>query len=1059
MLKLGNTAEVNMPKLAEYRVIWSGSEAVYRLHYPDGRTEKITEEAGNLQVWSEWLQNCHSFAFEGQNGRLNLLKEGRGNDNYWYAYRRQGQRTAKKYAGRNHQLSLAHLEELAQVLELSGLPSTNQNDAKRAKSTSQKDNLVPQKNLAKFDFPPLLAPKLSLPRLHTDLIQRPRLLSWLDSVLERKLTIVSAPAGFGKTSLVRQWIEASRNSRPNQAVPAAFPAVGWLSLDANDNDPGRFWRYLIAVCQTIDPRLGQESLAALQAFAQSPFEVQSWETILVALLNELAHLKEGGILVLEDFHTITASYLYQFHMIIISRTDPRLPLARWRALNELGELGRNDLRFQPAEAKLFLEQNLQLALPVGAVTALDQKLEGWAAGLRLVTLALQRRVSTQEVLAYLEDFEITNQHTILEFFVNEVLNAQLPHLQDFLMRTSLLERLTGSLCQAVTGQAASDKLLDQLARANLFLEVSDQKNQWYRYHALFAEAMQHEARHRLGPAVVLEVLDKASHWYEEHAQLEDAVETALAGQQWRRAANLIEQIITSHPRGGMTPVEIYTLRRWLEQLPRPVLNEHPVLILNNALALLFMAMSEPVSPLTTNSILQLLDMAETAFKASNNLARLGEVTGFRALLATQRGDTLQAVAYAKQALQWLAPDELVWRSWSLGVLGGETYWEGDLNTARDLLLKARAIGELEGNRFYLRANAGMLSGVYGASGELQQAAFYINSSLKEAREEGDRDDVAHAQIGLAQLSYEWNRLEEGYQQAQEALELARLFADDEIEVEAILMLAAIQIAWGQTEAGLERLSRLLTKLQPVLSPLLYRLYHQARASQARLYLLAGEYQAAEQWRQSRATGESNKLPRLQYIREEILAARIRLAGHENEAAQAALQTLLATTQAKGQGRNHLEIQLLMALSYAETGQPEKAINLIREAANFARPQGYVRLFVDLGPAMEKLLALVVKKLNGEKTTATYLRKLLGAFDRPHRPAYPDSNSRRQVEPLSRREEKVLRLVAAGQTNPQIAQELVVSVNTVRSQIQSIYRKLDVNNRQAATEVARRLHLL
>lgn len=1053
-----------MPKAAKYRVDWSESETNYQLHYPDGKGEPVTPD--DFQKWSEWLKICPSFSFSGQNGSLNLLKEKRGEDIYCYAYRRRGQEVLKKYAGRVNELSISRLEELAQLLNQSAQNLSDEKDQFAQEIASSKD--VPQKNSIKFDAGLLLAPKLNWPRLHSGLIQRERLLNWLDYALERKLTVIAAPAGYGKTTLVRQWIE---NRTLNASENSIFQKIGWLSLDANDNDPSRFWHYFIAACQIFKAGFGEHSLAALQAFTQPPFEPQSWETILTNLLNELSQLEKGGILVLEDFHNISSPYINQsfeflvdhlppqFHLIIISRIVLFLPLARWRAINELGELSRADLRFQPAETKLFLEQNLQLTMSVEAVERLDQKLEGWVVGLRLIALALHGRLPTSQIAGYLENFEITNQRTILEYFVSEVLKAQPLDLQDFLLRTSLLDQLTGPLCDVVTSRVDSEKLLEYLADTNLFLDVSDVASQWYRYHALFAEAMRYEAKRRLGAKIVEEVLERAGQWYEQQGKLNEAIEAFLAARQASHAAELIEQFIKNQPRGGMKALEINNTRRWVEQLPEEILNEHPNIQFNYALALLFEAMTGPFAPASLLKLEQSLGKAEVSFRAANNLAKLGEVMAFRSLLVIQNGDLKQVVEYATKALEWLPPNEVAWRSWSMGVLGSEAYYRGDFATARQQLLEARALGEIEGNRVYQRANAGMLCSVLWATGESQQAVFYINYILREAREDKDPDDIAHAQAGLAHVSYEWNKLDETRQQAEEALELAQQLNESEVETAATLMLARIDTILGQPEAASKRISNLLAQLQPNLSPNLNRLYHYVKSTRVWFYLQTGEITLAEQWRQNLQNDEKSELPLLEWERDAIMAARVLIAHNQSAEALKNLQTLLKSAEAGERRRNAVEIKLLLALAHYQLNELENAVSLVKEVALFAKTQGYVRLFLDEGPNMEKLLTHIVKTVSRDKSLANYLKMLLQAFNPTRPPLQTANNIQSLVEPLSRQEEKVLRLIAAGQTNPQIANELVVSVNTVRTQVQSIYRKLNVNNRQAASETARQLHLI
>ncbi|HEX2916503.1 MAG TPA: LuxR C-terminal-related transcriptional regulator [Chloroflexia bacterium] len=1049
-----------MPKAASYRLSWEENENSYLLNYPDGTVRNALQ---NAQSWHEWLEKCSSFAFVGRQGRMNLLKEARGGESYWYAYRRQGRRIHKKYAGRSLELTLERLEELAHLLEHSEDPLVA--DPESLPVDSSPTVGVTQNRTGRVSSATLLAPKLSLPRLHSDTLLRPRLLALLDSSLERKLTLVSAPAGFGKTTVVRQWLDAHQAS---SASNPAFPPVGWFSLDKADNDPTRFWRYLIAACQNFGNNTGQAALVILEAVTQPVFDAHAFESVLVALLNELSRLERGGILVLEDFHHITAPYLQQtfeffldhlpprLHLIIISRTKPHLPLSRLRAMNELGELNALELRFAPAEARFFLEQNLKVTIPAEILSRVDEKLGGWAAGLRLLSFSLNQKTAPEAIIRYLEDFQPGSQRNILEYFVNEVLNAQSEEMQDFIIRTSLLDRLTASLCEAVSGQASSAMFLEKLAHANLFLDVSEGVGLWYRYHALFAEATQQEARRRLGDAGVRQVLSRAGKWYEENGLLEQAVEATLGAGDPERAASLIEQVLSDHAPGGLQAIEVHNLRRWVEQLPRPVLDNHPVLHLNYAVALLFVAMPSQPSAMTLSLMTQSLDTAEASFKAVSNLAGLGEVMAFRSLLARQRGDTKKAVEYALLAQEWLKPEEVAWRSWSLGVLGTEAYLQGDMVTAAERLLRARTLGQIEGNNAYLRANAGMLSGVYGASGELHQAAYYIRQVLEEARAEDDPDDISHAQVALAQLSYEWNQLDEAAEQAQEALELGQHFAHDLIEVEATLTMARIEAANGQITAGLARVGSLLTRLQPHLSPLLFQLYHKARAAQARLKLLEGDFWSVEQWQENRLRDNPiENLPLLQRESDEILIARLWIAQGKYDRALAALEELFAPAMKAGRRRSALEIQLLISLAYNASGRQAEALQLIRSVLAFTRTEGYIRFFLDEGPFMAKLLTQASRTINDDRNIKLYLDTLLEAFNWPSHP------KREQLlpEPLTRQEEKVLRLLAAGQTNPQIASELVVSVNTIRSQVKSIYRKLDVNSREEARETARRLHLI
>ena len=748
-----------MPKAAQHRVVWSAEHAGYMLSYPDGKQAL----SATVEDWAAWQTACRSFAFDGQQGRLTLLKESRNGETYWYAYRRQGTRTRKKYAGRVADLSIERLETLAELL--------SQPAKSEAADTALDVHSLPSVPQSVSPTPPspLLTVKLSAPRLHSDTIERGRLRTRLDTGLERKLTLVSAPAGFGKTTVVRQWIAQREGD-------AHFPAVAWLSLDAADNDPHRFWRYVIAACQAFEAGIGDATLAALRMLSRPPFESESTEAILIPLLNDLAGLKTSAILVLDDFHNITAPYLQQMlgffvdhlppilHLSILTRSDTLLPLTRLRAMNELCEVRATDLRFAPDETQAFLGHGSTMPLSAETLDRIEEKLEGWPAGLRLLAVALHQRVPAQTIAHYIESFG-GSQHAILEYFVSEVLNAQPAAVQEFLLRTSVLERLTGPLCDAATGRTDSVHLLATLARANVFLEVSDDAAHWYRYHALFAEAMQHEAQHRFSQEALRAVWQRASRWYEEQAMLAEAVEAALHAQDPERAATVITRMVEQQR--GLQNIDMHTLRRWLEILPGAVLNTHPALCMAYAVALLFVTQPAQPSPTIRTQIDQALDAADTGFRSAENMPKLGEVFAFRALLARQRDDIPYADECAMQALDWLPPDEISWRSWSLATLGSTALYAGNLTTARSLLTEARVLGERDGNRVYLRANSGMLSGVYGESGELRQAEVNVRQVLTEARDEGDLDDVAHAQLGLASVAYEWNELGAAQLAAQE----------------------------------------------------------------------------------------------------------------------------------------------------------------------------------------------------------------------------------------------------------------------------------------------------
>jgi len=1025
---------------------------MYDLYEQGDRDHPLLQ--GGDELWFAWLATHTSFSFQGKHGQLNLLKEARprGEEGYWYAYRRQGKRMGKKYAGRSKDLTIARLEAIAQafgVLMSETLPIPDGSLPIPSSSHSQV---------------PLLASKLHLPRLHTSLISRERLLAQLDVGLERKLTLLSAPAGFGKTTLMSQWIA-------NRSEHGHLPPIAWISLDATDNDPVRFWRYVITACQAFQPDIGQPALELLSSMPQLPFKLPPLETVLTMFLNALALHMHSRILVWEDYHVITSPQIHEtvtflldhlpatLHLVIITRIDPPLPLARLRVQNDLYEVRAGDLRFSPEETAAFLQQTITYPPSVETMEQLEARLEGWAAGLRLLALSLHKCKSQQEIEQSILTFAGSHR-PLLEYFVTEVLNAQLEPLQTFLLQTTVLGRLTGSLCDAITGRSDSEQLLETLDRANLFLEPLDGAGQWYRYHALFADAMEQEARHRLGEDALRELSHKASQWYEQHGMLSEAIGMALRAQDSERAAGLIERLTETQYINEVN--EFHTLHRWLKQLPEVTLRQHPALCLGYATTLSFIfAPTRPTAAALTQ-LEELLDMAEQGWRLEGNTPRLGEVFALRSLAARQRGESVQSLTWARQALASLPAEELPWRSVSLNVVGIEELLSGRLDTGRKAILESHALSEAVGNRYGTRATTNMLAGVYFEQGELHRAAECYRQVLAEAREQEDRDDIGHAQLGLAQLFYEWNELETAQLAAQEAFDLGQQLADEEFRTQAILVLARVEHARGESTSALRRLAALLSQMPLHSSPLLYRLLREVRAEYARLQLATGELSAVQRWVSNRFH-DDEALPSTQQAREELLVARWLLAQGKVEEALDILVVLLDTAQQAGRIHSALENQVLMAQAYAARRQAQEARQMLQTVLSLTYAEDYLRLFLDEGDAMASLLRTLLPHLR-EKPLIAYLQNILRAFAQER--AGQDSGSTSApldrtlpVETLSGQEQKVLRLLAAGRSNAEIAQELIVSVNTVRTQVQSIYRKLNVNNRVAASEMARHLRLL
>lgn len=587
------------------------------------------------------------------------------------------------------------------------------------------------------------------------------------------------------------------------------------------------------------------------------------------------------------------------------------------------------------------------------IEQLAGRLEGWAAGLRLLLLTLQGQTAQDKLEQRLANLakgpEHQNTHllsypqrAIVEYFIIEVLHSQPEPLQLFLLQTSMLSRLSSSLCDRVTGRQDSSALLTMVERAGLFLESLDGpelSEQWYRYHALFAEAMRDEAQARLGEARLRELSLLAGHWYEEHGLLVEAIEAALYAQDYARAATLIEQVCEPE-----NFYEVHTLLHWLGRLPEEVLRPHPALCFYYALALLFTQAEAETVPLKTERMEEVLQMAEAGWRSSGNLPRFGEVLAFRAMITWRHGEMKQAAEYASQALELLPAvnvkrqdkgrsERLEWRSVCLAVMGMEAMDERTLTEARQLLEESYEIGAGSGNRAFTRATLMMLASVDLAQGVLHQPAEYMRQVLSEARAENDWGDVTYALFGLSGIYYEWNDLAAAEQQANEANELRQFDMDAEMRELSLLRLALVQHMRGESGLAQQQLVSLLVRLQMIVSPHILPLLLESQAWLVRLQLTMGNLVAAERSLTAFVHYERYRSS-FQRAKQELLQARLLLAQGEGQAALSLLEQLLSIARAKAQIRDGLEMQVLMALAYASCKRLQEARQMPRIIGEF-----------------------------------------------------------------------------------------------------------------------------
>ena len=884
----------------------------------------------------------------------------------------------------------------------------------------------------------LLHTKLMKPGLHSAVVQRGGLLARLDASLIKKLTLVTAPTGFGKTTLVSMWI-ASR------AVKSA-----WVTLDENDNDPARFWTYVCSALRSFDSTVGKSTLSALTT-PQPP----SFQALLSPLINDLERLKETCVLVLDEYHAITSaeisdglSFLIQhlpdaLHLILVSRNEPSLPLGILRARGEMLDVGAADLRFDESETRMFLGEILSAELPSAIVTKLQERTEGWAAGLRLAALSLQNR-NPKEIEKFIQDFSGSHRY-VSDYLIKEVFEGQTESIQSFLLHTCFFNRLTASLCNAIRGTNNSASMLEHLDRDNLFIVQLERGGDqiWYRYNPLFAESIQYLARQRFDETTVKMLFEKACDWYEYHGLLDEAIENALTAKLFGRAVKLIEKFIEIHDLS-----EMLTLSRWLENIPQHEILLHPIICFTYAQIILYS--TDRFAPATANRIEPFLRTAENIWREEGNHQSLGQLLSFRGIVVWWQGDIQKAFEYARQSLNELAEYDMLWRGNSLLILGYEALNAGQILDAQDVILEARALLGAAQNIYGVLAAAQMLSEIFYWQGELEQSEQLNQQILTDAvGDESMLDDQGIAFLNLAHIAYEKNDLEQAEQCAARALDLGQQRANEMLQVRATIQIAYLYSAKGDSSRARELLKSLEAKIK---IPVLLR---DLQNAQALLSIRANEISSLEWWVRI-VSVENQNILHLQKESEAFTLARLQIAEGRAGEMLDALNKWEKDAAEKGRVRSQIEALCLEALAYPLNSS--KAVKPLIEALALGQTKGYRRIFLDEGNRMAALIRAILPSLPN-RTLNLFATTLLHSFSPDAAAHLMATRSTVQNEALSQQELRVLRLLAAGLSNADIAQELVVSINTIKTQVKSIYRKLNINSREEAREAARQLKLL
>ncbi len=1092
-------------------------------------------------TWREWLAHSDAARFRFEAGALRFTAGRRMQQGAWHWYAMQN------HQGRRREIALGTVAELtpeclrqaaealARVDEPSEMrttrraaghakstagdvPSTTRPDA-RARGMPKNDQVLLGADadvVTASRSIPLLATKLFIPRPRPDLMPRPRLLAQLEAGVRRPLTVLAASAGWGKTSVLSAWCAASRrdyseggNSRP----------IAWVSLDAGDNDPVRFWTYILTALNEAYSGMTEDALSLLR-LSQSP----ALEGVLTLLLNAVSALSIEVVLVLDDYHLITnaavhtsLTYLLEhappsLHLVLATREDPPLPLARQRAQGAVTEMRAADLRFTPEEATQFLTATLGSPLSDDVVQTIEVRSEGWIAGLQLATLSLHGRTGEQ-VESFTAAFAGSNRY-IVDYLVEEVLARQPPEVQTFLLRSAVAERFCAPLCERLLdkddiaatsidtvssrrstpadalGPTPTHSILEQVERANLFLIPLDDERHWYRYHHLFADALRSRLR-KADPGLYGELHSRASAWFEAHGLISEAVQHALTAADFERAAAMIEEHSLIVGMGG----QVETVIGWLHALPEPLIRARPRLCLCNA-ALHFMI--GPGQPEEQNARMRDAAAAVATWRQADAKepelpAVLGMLAFVRAVFVLFSGDLERSVADAQEACDLLSETDSLWYTLARYYVGRAYLATGDATAATEHALRTTIEAlRTSGNAYMALSGTRMLADLMRLQGHLRAAAATYEASVGVDATSQFMEEYLFDLIycfGLGEVLLEWNELSGAERLLTQGMHLHErwVFGAHWI-TKGYLVLARLQQARGEVAAAVATLDAFaaLGERRHFVAALRAR----GEAMRAQLALAQGSLVKAVHWAQGCGLSAADaELPVLPFLREReyMTLARVLLAQGQSEPggpylreAEQLLARLLADAEATSRGLSVLEILLLRALAQRTRRDTRGALGTLARALALAQPEGYARLFADEGAPMAALLTELVEAAERRRLTLSasvldYARALialcrapeggtsvsmaLSSQDSATESKYPVPSVPPLLDPLTERELEVVRLLAEGASNAAIAAALVVTVGTVKKHVFNVCSKLAAQNRTQAVARARAFQLL
>ncbi len=916
----------------------------------------------------------------------------------------------------------------------------------------------------------LLRTKLYVPPLRPSRVFRQRLVEQLNQGLElgHKLTLISAPAGFGKTTFLSEWADSWRTD--GGWASRTTNRVAWLSVDDGDNDPIRFLTYFVAaICQVdgANPAVGEPAMRMLES-PQPP----SAESVITSLINDVVGTTDKIVVVLDDYHILDSqpvdsslAFLLehlppQLHLVIATRDDPNLPLARYRASGHLTELRAADLRFTVSEATEFLNQVMGLDLSAADIAALETRTEGWITGLQLAALSMQGH---QDTASFIKSFT-GSHHFVLDYLVEEVLEQQSKSTRTFLLQTAVLNRLNGPLCDALTGRDNGQETLEKLSAANLFIIPLDAQRAWYRYHHLFADLLRQRLRQTKSDGRIV-LHRRASAWFEQNGLVEEAIEHALRARDFDRTAQLIEEHFDAFYQRG----EHNKLRRWLAGLPEALLSSKPGLWVLHAWYLFrsgqldqaertLQTVEIPVES-AAGSTMRHPRSGQEWLSAADGRKFQGMVTAIRAFLAYYRGDGSGAVDYARQALDELPAQELTWGSAAAVALGDGYEVKGDLASAYRARVNALERSKATGDSYLCILANLKVAVTLRSQGQLSRVIEICRQQMAYAADCGMTQAAVSGWLLAiwAEALAERNQLDEAIAMAEEGVALADRSRDVVMLGRSSLCLLRVLFSIGDLAAAeaaiwkLQKIARHQDVPPWITCPM--------AAWQARIWLAQGKLESAVQWAEQRQLAVASGSASL-HQPEEMAIARVRFAQGWLDDAVERYNCLLAAAQLAGHMSRMIEILILLAIAIQSKGESEKAMAPLERALKLARTRGFARIFLDEGPPVARLL-IEAASLGIESETA---RRLLAVFpagqsNRLGSLGAGPADGCKLVEPLSDRELEVLNLIAQGMTNPEIAAALFLSLNTIKAHARNISGKLGTHNRTQAVARARALGIL